>query len=169
MSQESILSPWLQNLSYFKYLGPIYLFIFSFLFGHSACEILVPWPGITPVPLAVEAWSLNHWITREVPQVYWINKWMDGVPFLCTKSPSETGLGPGTLCCNACTWTHLSWSNKTQRNYMGLKITVHEQSGQILDKRYKETKNPTAQSPEQKQGIVHAPCTQHHLKEGQNI
>ena len=31
-----------------------------------ACGILVPQPGIKPVLLAVEAWSLNHWITREV-------------------------------------------------------------------------------------------------------
>ena len=27
-------------------------------------------------------------------------------------------------CCNACTWTNLSSSNKTQRHYQGLKITV---------------------------------------------
>ena len=34
---------------------------------HHACGILVPQPGIEPVPLAVEAQSLNHWTTREVP------------------------------------------------------------------------------------------------------
>ena len=44
--------------------------------------------------------------------------------------------------CNACTWTHLSWSNKIQRNYMRLKITVHAQLGQILNKGYKKTKTP---------------------------
>ena len=32
-----------------------------------ACGILAPQPGIKPAPLAVEAWSLNHWTTREVP------------------------------------------------------------------------------------------------------
>ena len=31
-----------------------------------ACGILVPGPGIEPLPPAVEAWSLNHWTTREV-------------------------------------------------------------------------------------------------------
>ena len=31
-----------------------------------ACKILVPRPGIEPVLSAVEAWSLNHWTTREV-------------------------------------------------------------------------------------------------------
>ena len=31
-----------------------------------ACWILVPQPGIEPVLLAVEAWNLNHWTTREV-------------------------------------------------------------------------------------------------------
>ena len=32
-----------------------------------ACSILVPQPGIEPVPPAVEAQSLNPWTTREVP------------------------------------------------------------------------------------------------------
>ena len=39
------------------------------------CEIsswgmwnLVPWPGIKPRPLALGAWNLSHWITREVPR-----------------------------------------------------------------------------------------------------
>ena len=31
-----------------------------------ACGILVPWPGIEPVPPKVGAWSLNHWTTKEV-------------------------------------------------------------------------------------------------------
>ena len=30
-----------------------------------ACRILVPWPGIEPVPLAVRAQSPNRWTTRE--------------------------------------------------------------------------------------------------------
>ena len=30
-------------------------------------RLLVSPPGIEPVPLEVEAWSLNHWTTREVP------------------------------------------------------------------------------------------------------
>ena len=35
-----------------------------------ACGILVPRPGMEAVPPAVEAWSLNHWTTREVPQYF---------------------------------------------------------------------------------------------------
>lgn len=31
---------------------------------------LVPCPGITPGPPALGAWSLNHWATREVPQMW---------------------------------------------------------------------------------------------------
>ena len=35
--------------------------------GHWAvCKILVPLPGIEPLPPALEAWSLSHWTTREV-------------------------------------------------------------------------------------------------------
>ena len=33
----------------------------------AACGDLVPRPGIKPTPPALEAWSLNHWTTREVP------------------------------------------------------------------------------------------------------
>ena len=42
------------------------LFIIIFWPHHMACGILVPWPGIKPVPPAVEAQSTNHWSTREV-------------------------------------------------------------------------------------------------------
>ena len=34
---------------------------------HVACSILVPPPGMEPLPLAVEAWSLNHCTAREFP------------------------------------------------------------------------------------------------------
>ena len=39
---------------------------FSFLFFFF-CRILVPQPGIEPTPLAVKAWSPNHWTAREFP------------------------------------------------------------------------------------------------------
>ena len=40
-----------------------------FIWQHcESCWILVPWPGIEPVPPAVEAQSLNHWTTREIPR-----------------------------------------------------------------------------------------------------
>ena len=38
-----------------------------------ASRILVLWPGIEPVPSALEAWSLNHWTAREVSSVFY--KW----------------------------------------------------------------------------------------------
>ena len=41
---------------------------FFFFWPCYACGILVPWPGIEPSPPAAEAWSLNHWTVREVPQ-----------------------------------------------------------------------------------------------------
>ena len=49
-----------------------YHIIFFFLGGghaHMACMILilVSWPGIKPLPPAVELWNLNHWTAREVP------------------------------------------------------------------------------------------------------
>ena len=45
---------------------------FLFWLHHAACGILVPWPGVepAPAPTAVEVWSLNHWISREVPEFF---------------------------------------------------------------------------------------------------
>ena len=36
------------------------------------CRILVPRWEIEPSPLAVEAWSPNHWIAREIPRIFYI-------------------------------------------------------------------------------------------------
>ena len=33
----------------------------------AVCGILVPLPGVSPLPPALEAQSLNHWTSREVP------------------------------------------------------------------------------------------------------
>ena len=47
---------------------------FFFFFGatlHNVWDlILVPGPGIEPVPPAVEARSLKHWTAREVPRSF---------------------------------------------------------------------------------------------------
>ena len=42
-------------------------FLFYFLFFGPGMQNLSPWPGIKPLPPVVEAQSLNHWTTREVP------------------------------------------------------------------------------------------------------
>ena len=47
----------------------LYLFL-RFWLCHTACGILVPCPGIEPMLPELEAWSLNHWTTREVPSSY---------------------------------------------------------------------------------------------------
>ena len=44
------------------------LFIYLWL-HYVACRMLVPQPGIEPVPPALEVQSSNHWITRGVPQI----------------------------------------------------------------------------------------------------
>ena len=38
-----------------------------------AYGLLVPQPGIEPVPLAVEAWSLNQWTIGEAQQAHFKN------------------------------------------------------------------------------------------------
>ena len=41
--------------------------------GYAACGILVPQPGIEPMPPALGQWSLKHWTTREIPQLDFLN------------------------------------------------------------------------------------------------
>ena len=43
------------------------LFILFYFIFFVAYKILVPRPGIKPVPPALKARSFNHWTTREVP------------------------------------------------------------------------------------------------------
>ena len=47
--------------------------LFFFWPCSAACGILVPWPGIEPVPFALQEQSLNHWTSREVLD------WSDGI------------------------------------------------------------------------------------------
>ena len=45
-----------------------------FIFGQTVQhEDLSPPAGVKLIPPAMEAWSLNHWITREVPEVAVLN------------------------------------------------------------------------------------------------
>ena len=44
------------------------MFLFFFWLSHIVYQILVPQPGIKPMPLAVEALSPNHWMAREFPR-----------------------------------------------------------------------------------------------------
>ena len=74
--------------------------------------------------------------------------------------------------CWACTWIHLSSSNKIQTNCMGLKVTACMFSwGKLRTKDTKKPENPTATFEEpgakakgrqQRQGTAHAPCAHHH-------
>ena len=59
-----------------------------------ACRILVPWPGIRPVPPTVEARSLNCWPAREVPKISFL-KWLVSISssvkyFSCNSFPPPT-------------------------------------------------------------------------------
>ena len=44
-----------------------FLFIYLFWLCLTACEILIPRPGIEPGPSAVKVQSPNHWTAREYP------------------------------------------------------------------------------------------------------
>ena len=74
-------------------------------------------------------------------------------------------LGPGTLCCNACSWTDVSLNSNSN--------CVPLQLGHILQKTHR-AQVPFLKSREQerrvgnkKQGAAHAPCTHCHQRAGQ--
>ena len=47
--------------------APVFFFFFFGCTGLSySMWDLFPWPGIEPRPPALRAWSLSHWITREI-------------------------------------------------------------------------------------------------------
>ena len=46
-----------------------FFFFFFLLYGRHV-RSLFPQPVIESAPLAVEAWSLNHWPTREFPRIF---------------------------------------------------------------------------------------------------
>ena len=59
--------------------------------------------------------------------------------------------------CSACSWTSISWSNKIQRNYKALKITMCTHSwGEFWTVRHKKTQKlplPLLKGLRQKQGV----------------
>ena len=61
---------YLSQLSFSFSLPPFLLpSLFLSWVPHAACGILVPPPGIKPIFPASEAWSLDHWIPREILHV----------------------------------------------------------------------------------------------------
>ena len=64
------------------------LFFFFFYYNHAACQIVVPQPGIEPAPPALEAWSLNHGTTSEVPGTHILNLFaFIKVELYCVSNP----------------------------------------------------------------------------------
>ena len=62
---------------FFKNRLVIFYFIYLFFFGIPPCGILVPQPGIEPMPPAMEVGSLNHWTTREDPTpLFILRRWL---------------------------------------------------------------------------------------------
>ena len=43
-----------------------------FIYFLTSWHVELPWPGVEPMPPAVEAQSLNHWTTKEVPPFYFL-------------------------------------------------------------------------------------------------
>ena len=87
------------------FLKLIYFLIYFWL-RHTACRILVPRPGIEPVPSAVKALSPNHWTAREFPTSFF-----NVIFFLTYSFPS---LFPSSI--NLSNLLHTFWLKVTHVN-----------------------------------------------------
>ena len=47
----------------------VLIIFFAHVPRNHAQQILVPGPGVKPVPAALKAWSLNHWTIMEILQI----------------------------------------------------------------------------------------------------
>ena len=56
----------------------------------KVCGILAAQLGIEPMPLAVEAWSLNHWTIREAP----MSKVLKRIPWFLTAPSDQNNCVP---------------------------------------------------------------------------
>ena len=50
-------------------------------------DTVFPWPGVKPVPPALETQSLNHWTAREVPVAHLCKPGLPQKPVLTGPSP----------------------------------------------------------------------------------
>ena len=64
-------SMWTIFTAFIEFVTVLFLcFMLFWCFGHEACGILAPWPGIEPALSASEGKILNHWTARDVPWVF---------------------------------------------------------------------------------------------------
>ena len=86
-----------QHISYSKCSEVFFIIIIILIFWpcHVAWGILVPRPGIEPVPSALEAQNLNHWTIKEIPSLVIIIKFQTEQSL--ERNTSTTGQPGATL------------------------------------------------------------------------
>ena len=67
MRNDNVVAARTEELATMKHFILFFIFIIIFWLRLVFFRILVPQPGIEPVPLAVKAWNPNHWTAREFP------------------------------------------------------------------------------------------------------
>ena len=89
-----------------------FLVVLCFCFGPHclACGVLVPWSGMEPPPAAMEAQSLNHWATKEVPWTRFQRRGHTASRYDAEGWTRELGRIPG----KARTLEQHSWQQKKQ-------------------------------------------------------
>ena len=76
-----------------------------------ACRLLVPWPRTEPGPLAVKAWSPNHWTAREFLCIISSFKSKSLPPLM--RAVAEASSPPGEDSCRRASLCQQEWSART--------------------------------------------------------
>ena len=101
----------------------------------SRCSVeLLAWTTAAVVPSPI--------LTSVSPPLWLLS------PSWSANRKREVGLGPGTLCCNACTWTSLleqQNAKKKKKKYRTKNNCMHMQLDQILDPQNSKTKKSSWQ------------------------
>ena len=121
---------------------------------HTANEILVPGPGIEPMPPAVEAQSLSHWTAREAPNAKSFKgpgaQQREGF----VVSASGTMLGESFSLCGK--WTHLALlSNKASIRVVKLSVGPTQSSCTACRNYFSHPSVPSG-SPRSARGLMFA-------------
>ena len=82
---------------------------FIFWLHRMPCRIVIPQPGIKPMPPAVDMWSLIHWATREVSACSPLEVWQLGSGPHCFTKMLQVTWGPSTTRSKPFPQAHPPW------------------------------------------------------------
>ena len=112
-----------------KFSNFVYIGFENFWPCPAACGILVPPPGIEPVPPPVEAWNLNHWSVREVATVNYLFIYLAALGLSCGRWDliPRPGIKPGPPTLGAQSLSHWTTREIPQKWNINWKMYLYKE------------------------------------------